>query len=244
MSVEIRAGTSGFSFPEWKGNFYPEKLPAKDMLRFYAERFGTVEVNNTFYRMPKPDVLTGWAAEVPEGFRFAVKGSQQITHMRRLKEVESSLARLYEVTAALGPKLGCLFFQLPPNFKKDVPRLVDFLAGLPDRRRLAMEFRNTSWFDDEVYDALRHAGVALCVADTGEEPAAPLVATADWGYLRLRREEFGDDELRSWVDRIRQQPWTDAFVFLKHEEGGIGPKLAARLMEFAAANAARPSSGG
>jgi uncharacterized protein YecE (DUF72 family) len=235
MSVEVRAGTSGYSFPEWKGNFYPEKLAAKDMLRFYAERFSTVEINNTFYRMPKEDVLRAWAEDVPGDFRFAIKASQSITHMKRLKECAEPLARLFQVTVALGPKLGPLLFQLPPNLKKDLPRLTDFLAAMPDRRRVAMEFRHASWFDDEVFEALRGSGAALCVADMGEEPVAPLVATTDWGYLRLRRESFDDDQLRAWVDRIRQQPWTDAFVFLKHEEEGRGPKLAARLMEIARA---------
>jgi uncharacterized protein YecE (DUF72 family) len=233
VSVEIRAGTSGYSFPEWKGNFYPEKLAAKDMFRYYAERFSTVEINNTFYRMPKADVVRGWGEEVPESFRFAIKATQRITHMKRLKECAEVLAVLYRVTAPLGPKLGALLFQLPPNLKKDVPRLTDFFAAMPERRRVAIEFRHASWFDDEVFDVLRAAGAALCVADTGEEPVAPLVATTDWGYLRLRREDFGDDELRTWVERIRAQPWTDALVYMKHEEEGRGPKLAARLMEIA-----------
>jgi uncharacterized protein YecE (DUF72 family) len=233
MTVEIRAGTSGYSFPEWKGNFYPETLPAKDMLRHYAERLSTVEINNTFYRMPKTDVVQGWADEVPEDFRFAIKASQRITHMRRLKECAEPLAILFRVTAALGPKLGALLFQLPPNLKKDVPRLVDFFAAMPERRRVAVEFRNVSWFDDEVFEVLRTAGAALVVSDTGEEPVAPLVATTDWGYLRLRRETFGTRELKAWVARIREQPWTDACVYLKHEEEGIGPKLATRLMEIA-----------
>jgi len=233
MSVAIRAGTSGFSYPAWKGNFYPETLAAKEMLRYYAGRFSTVEINNTFYRMPKTDVVRSWADEVPEDFRFAIKASQRITHMRRLKDCAEPLAILFRVTAELGPKLGALLFQLPPNLKKDVPRLADFFAAMPDRRRVAMEFRNASWFDDEVFDVLRKAGCALCVADDGEEPVAPLVATTDWGYLRLRRETFGTRELEEWVARIRGQAWTDAWVYLKHEEEGLGPKLATRLMEIA-----------
>ena len=234
MSVKTWIGTSGYSYPEWKGNFYPEKLAAKDMLRFYAGRFPTVEINNTFYRMPKEDVLRGWADQVPEHFAFVIKASQRITHFQRLKECGELLAYLYRVTAALGPRLGPLLFQLPPNFKKDLPRLEAFFDALPERRRVAFEFRHASWFDDEVYASLRRRGVALCVADTGEEPAVPLVATTDWGYLRLRREEFGDAELRDWARRIREQPWSDAFVFLKHEEEGRGPRLAARLTEFCA----------
>jgi len=232
VSVKAWIGTSGYSYPEWKGNFYPEKMAAKDMLHFYATRFPTVEINNTFYRMPKEDVLKGWADQVPEHFAFVIKASQRITHMKRLKECGELLSYLYRVTATMGPRLGPLLFQLPPNFKKDVPRLKGFFDDMPERRRVAVEFRHASWFDDEVFETLRAQGAALCVADTGEEPVAPLVATTDWGYLRLRRENFSDDELRDWAKRIREQPWSDAFVFLKHEEEGKGPKLAARLTEF------------
>jgi len=234
VSVKVWTGTSGYSYPEWKGNFYPEKLAAKDMLRFYAGKFPTVEINNTFYRMPKEDLLRGWAEQVPEHFAFVIKASKRITHDQRLKECAELLRYLFRVTATLGPRLGPLLFQLPPNFKKDVPRLKSFFDDMPERRLVAVEFRHASWFDDEVFDTLRAQGAALCVADTGEEPAAPLVATTDWGYLRLRRENFSDQELRDWARRIRAQPWSDAYVFLKHEEEGKGPKLAARLMEFCA----------
>ena len=230
MSVTVRIGTSGYSYPEWKGNFYPEK----DMLRFYAERFPTVEINNTFYRMPKDSVLRGWAEQVPESFTFVIKASKRITHDKRLKECGELLTYLFGVTSTLGARLGPLLFQLPPNFKKDVPRLQSFFADMPERRRMAIEFRHASWFDDEVYEVLKAQRAALCVADTGDEPAVPLVATTDWGYLRLRREEFSAKELRDWARRIREQPWSDAYVFLKHEEEGKGPKLAAKLMEFCA----------
>lgn len=234
MSVRLRAGTSGYSYAEWKGNFYPEKLAAKEMLRFYAGRFGTVEINATFFRMPTEPLLRGWADQVPEDFAFAIKSPKRITHERRLKECAELVSHLVRVTATLGPKLGPLLFQLPPNFKKDVPRLRSFFDAMPERRRVAVEFRHASWFDDETFAALRDVGAALCVADTGEEPVVPLVATTDWGYLRLRRETFDDDQLRDWVRRIREQPWTDAYVFLKHEEEGKGPKFAARLLELAA----------
>jgi uncharacterized protein YecE (DUF72 family) len=232
VSVRVLAGTSGYSYDEWKGSFYPEKMAAKGMLAFYATRFPTVEINNTFYRMPREELLQGWAAQVPERFAFAIKAPQKITHIARLKDTGDLVTYLFRVTGSLGPRLGPLLFQLPPNFKKDVPRLAAFLEAMPDRRRVAFEFRHASWFDDEVFDTLRAQRVALCVADTGEEPAAPLVATTDWGYLRLRREEFSDDELRAWASRILEQPWSDACVFLKHEEEGKGPKLAAKLMEF------------
>ena len=230
--MNVRVGTSGYSYAEWKGNFYPEKIAAKDMLGYYAGRFPTVEINNTFYRMPKEELLNGWAGQVPESFTFVLKASQRITHIKRLKECGELLTYLFRVSATLGARLGPLLFQLPPNFRKDVPRLADFFQQMPERRRVAFEFRHASWFDDETFATLRANGAALCVADTGEEPAAPLVATTDWGYLRLRREDFGDPELRDWARRIREQPWSDAFVFLKHEEEGRGPRLAARLIEF------------
>jgi uncharacterized protein YecE (DUF72 family) len=231
MSPRVRIGTSGYSYAAWKGNFYPQKMAAKDMLRFYAERFPTVEINNTFYRMPTGALLSGWAGQVPEGFTFAIKAPKRITHDRRLKECGELVEILFRATATLGPRLGPLLFQLPPNMRKDVPRLRSFFDDMPEGR-MAFEFRHASWFDDEVYETLRARGAALCVADTGEEPAAPLVATTDWGYLRLRREDMGDPDLHEWARRIREQPWKDAYVFLKHEEEGKGPKLAARLMEF------------
>ncbi len=230
--MNVLVGTSGYSYPEWKGNFYPEKMAAREMLRYYSERFPTVEINNTFYRMPTESVLNGWAAQVPESFRFVIKASQRITHFQRLRDCGELLAYLFRVTATLGARLGPLLFQLPPNFKQDVPRLQDFLAAMPERRRVAVEFRHASWFDDATFAALRAQGAALCVADTGEEPIAPLVATADWGYLRLRREDFSDADLGEWARRIHAQPWGEAFVFMKHEEEGRGPKLAARLTEI------------
>jgi uncharacterized protein YecE (DUF72 family) len=211
------------------------------MLRYYAERFPTVEINNTFYRMPRKDVVRGWAEQVPERFAFVLKASQRITHFQRLKDCGDLLGYLFGSADVLGPRLGPVLFQLPPNFRKDLPRLVSFLGLLPEARRVAFEFRHDSWFDDETFAALRERGIALVVSDTGEEPVAPLVPTADFGYLRLRREQFSDQELREWATRIGEQPWKEAFVFLKHEEEGIGPRLAARLIEYCAeAPAAKP----
>jgi uncharacterized protein YecE (DUF72 family) len=231
MSAQTWIGTSGYSFDEWKGNFYPEKLAAKDRLKFYAGRLQAVEINNTFYRMPNEKLVRGWLDEVPEAFRFAIKSPQSITHIRRLNDCGQPVTRLIEVVTLLGSRLGPVLYQLPPNFKKDLPRLQAFLE-LPLAPRVAFEFRHASWFDDEVFGALRAKHVALCVSDTGEEPVAPLVPTSDWGYLRLRREEFDDKSLREWAERIRAQPWSEAFVFVKHEEEGKGPKFAARLVEF------------
>ena len=238
--MRIRAGTSGWSYKEWKGFFYPEKLAAKDMLRYYAERFDTVEVNNTFYRLPNLTTLEGWATQVPEGFSFVLKTTKRITHDKRLGDVADSVDYFLRTSATLGPRLGPFLVQLPPTMKKDVARLRDFLALMPPRRA-ALEFRHTSWFDDEVYEVLRARGAAWCVADTGEPSDPPFVSTADWGYLRLRRVEYTEDDLRTWADRVREQPWSEAYVFFKHEDAGTGPKLAARFLEIAGS---APSSNG
>lgn len=231
--VVIRAGTSGFSYKPWKGPFYPEDLPDKRMLEYYAERLPTVEINNTFYRMPKATMLQGWADKVPDRFVFILKASRRITHHGRLKEVKDSVDYLWEMASALGPKLGPILFQLPPHLKKDVPRLKAFAEELPAGCRAAFEFRHESWFDEEVYQCLRDAGQTLCLADFDDQQTPALVSTADWGYLRLRREQYSDDELAGWVERIQSQPWRQAFVFFKHEDEGIAPNLALRMMERA-----------
>ena len=228
--MKIRAGTSGWSYKEWKGFFYPEKLPAKDMLRYYSERFPTVEVNNTFYRLPNLTTLEGWLSQVPEDFSFVLKASKRITHDKRLKDVGDSVDYLLRTSGTLGARLGPFLVQLPPNMKKDVPRLRDFLAIFP--ARAAFEFRHASWYDDEVYQALRERNAAWCIADTGEEGDPPFESTADWGYLRLRRVAYEEADLKSYADRIRRQSWGEAYVFFKHEDAGTGPKLAARFLEL------------
>jgi len=204
-----------------------------EMLRFYAERFGTVEINNTFYRMPGRDTVARWAEETPPGFTFVLKASRRITHEKRLSgDTADAVNYLFETAAALGPKLGPVLFQLPPFLKKDALRLKGFLSLLPHGRPAAFEFRHPSWFDEEVYGILRSHGAALCAADTDDsgEEGAPLVPTASWGYLRLRRADYGEAGLGAWADRIRAQPWDRAFVFFKHEDEGKGPELAARLV--------------
>jgi uncharacterized protein YecE (DUF72 family) len=229
--MQVLVGTSGYSYKEWKGVFYPKDLKNAGMLRFYGERFKTVEINNTFYRMPAKEMVERWAAEVPDHFTFVLKASRRITHEKRLAgEVGDSVAFLYRTAESLGDKLGPILYQLPPNFKKDVPRLRNFLALLPPGRPVAFEFRHPTWFDDDVYDTLRAAGAALCSADTDEsgDAGAPLVPTAGWGYLRLRRAEYSDDDLARWAGRIRAQPWDRAFVFFKHELGA--PAVAERML--------------
>lgn len=229
--MRLLTGTSGFGYKEWKGSFYPADLPASRFLSYYAERFPAVEINNTFYRMPVPDQLTAWKSEVPAGFQFILKAPRQITHIKRLKEVEQPVARLLEVSEALGDARGPLLFQLPPNMKKDVDRLRTLLALMPQDVRVAVEFRNDTWHDDEVYDALREHGSSFCITHT-EEGDSPFAVTAPWGYLRLRGVQYEDDELKKWIERIRGTDWTDVLVFFKHEDEATGPRLAARFREL------------
>jgi len=232
--MDLYVGASGYSYKEWKGTFYPVDMSAKGMLHYYGERFRTVEINNTFYRMPKASVLEAWAGEVPADFKFALKASRHITHMKRLKDAVDSVSYLIEAAGALKERLGALLFQLPPNLKKDVPRLRDFLALLPPERRVAFEFRHQSWFDDEVFGVLSDHRATLCIAEAENDLEVPFVATGDWGYLRLRRPDYGDAELGAWLDRVREQGWQDVFVFFKHEVEGKAPLMARRFLELAA----------
>ena len=232
--MALRVGTSGWQYAEWKGSFYPEDLSTARMLAYYGERFGTVEVNNTFYRLPKPEVLAGWAQQVPAGFSFVIKASQRITHNAKLgPNAAEPLAYMLQACAELGDRLGPVLYQTPPWLKKDVGVLRRFLGLLPAGHRAAFEFRNTTWFDDEVYATLAECNAALVVADTGEEGDPPLVRTADWGYARLRRVEYPGDLLSEWAARLMGQGWGDRWVFFKHEDEGTGPKLAARFVEIA-----------
>jgi uncharacterized protein YecE (DUF72 family) len=226
-------GTSGFQYAEWKGNFYPEDLPAAKMLSFYAERLSTTEINYTFHRIPAPKTIENWKSLTPKNFRFALKAPQRITHWSKLRDCADTLRYFYDVVSALGEKLGPVLFQLPPNFKKDTFVFGDFLNGLPGGIQAAFEFRHESWFDDEVFETLRARNAALCIADT-EKLETPKVATGDYGYLRLRREDYAKGDVESWTEFVRDQTdrWTDAFVYFKHEEAGIGPKLAKQMMEL------------
>lgn len=238
--MKLYVGTSGYSYKEWKGSFYPEDLPAKGMLRYYAERFRTVEINNSFYRLPTASVVEAWAAEVPPDFKFVLKASQKITHFQRLKGVDETVAYFLKVAGTLRARLGPLLFQLPPNLKKDVPRLRDFLALLGPLRHgegtaggAVFEFRHQSWFDDEVLALLREHRAVLCIAEAENDLQIPFASTADWGYLRLRMQDYTDAELKAWINRVRAQAWSEAYVFFKHEDEGKGPKMAARFLELA-----------
>ncbi len=235
--MRILTGTSGWSYPAWKGPFYPAKLPTTRMLSAYAERLPTVEVNNTFHRMPRGELLAGWRAQVPASFVFSLKAPQLITHWQRLSSVEGIVAAFYRAAAELGPTLGPVLFQLPPSLHKDLPLLRAFLALLPHGGRAAVEFRHPSWDAPEVHQALADAGAALVCADT-EESAGNLVATAPHGYLRLRRPDYDVAAIVEWAARIAGQPWQEAFVFFKHEDEARGPAFALALAEAARRTAA------
>jgi uncharacterized protein YecE (DUF72 family) len=231
--VDLRIGTSGYQYAFWRGDLYTERCKPADMLGEYAAKLSTVEINNTFYRMPKREVLERWASQVPENFRFAIKASRRITHIKRLKEPEQDVGHLFSVLEGLGDKLGSVLFQLPPNLRKDLERLDRFLAALPAQARVALEFRHESWFDEEVFSRLRARNAALCIADQGEgEKAVPFVPTASFGYLRLRREVYTPEELTEFAQRVAAiATWSEAYAYFKHEEGA--PTLAFQLLSAA-----------
>jgi uncharacterized protein YecE (DUF72 family) len=228
----IYVGTSGYNYPEWKGSFYPATLAAAKMLPYYAERFSTVEINYTFYRMPTPKLVTGWAAQVPDSFKFTLKAPKRITHDRRLRDVSDLVRGFCETAAELGPRLGALLFQLPPNFKKDLSVFDDFLQTLPPRVCGAFEFRHESWLDEEVYARLRARNLALCIADS-EKRSTPVMATADYAYLRLRDEGYTPEDIAEWGREVRRlsAECQDVYVYFKHEDEGKGPEFARRLLD-------------
>ena len=233
--MKFFVGTSGYNYRPWKGEFYPAELPDRQMLSYYSGQLATVELNGTAYRFPTAKDAESWAAQVPAAFRFAIKAPQSITHRGRLIGVESQVSDLIANLSPLKRRLGPLLVQLPPNFKQDLPRLDAFLKLLGKKSKTACEFRHPSWFDEEVYACLREHKCALCAADADDTPAVELVRTADWGYLRLRRERYTDKQLRDWIKRIAAQKWREAYVYFKHEDAGAGPKLAARLIKLATA---------
>lgn len=234
--METWIGTSGFQYPEWKGNFYPEDLPAAKMLPFYAEQLNTTEINYTFHRIPAAKTIDNWNKLTPAKFRFALKAPQKITHWSKLRDCTDTMRYFHDVTSGLGDKLGPVLFQLPPNFKKDTFVLADFVNCRPTGARAAFEFRHKSWFADDVWEILKSRNVALCLNETAEF-AAPKISTADYGYLRLRREDYTTADVERWTEFVREQNecWSDTFIYFKHEEAGIGPKLAKQMMEILAA---------
>ena len=231
--MNIWIGTSEFQYTEWKGNFYPEDLPAAKMLPFYAERLSTTEINYTFHRIPSPKTIDNWNKLTPEKFRFALKAPQKVTHFAKLRDCTDTLRYFHQTVSALGAKLGPVLFQLPPSLKKEATVLAAFLEEIPSGMRAAFEFRHASWFDDEVIALLKGRNAALCIADS-EKLTAPLVATADFGYLRLRREDYQTSDVARWAEVVRKHAasWGDVFIYFKHEEAGIGPKLANEMIEI------------
>ena len=224
----VHVGTSGYNYPEWRGTFYPEKFATNKMLAYYAERFHTVEINYTFYRMPTEKLLAGWSAGTPDGFTFTLKAPRRITHDAKLQRCEDLTQAFCRTARTLGPKLAVLLFQLPPTFKKNVDVLRAFLDLLPEGTRAAFEFRHASWHEPDVFDALRARNIALCVADS-EKMSTPVEATADYAYFRLRDEGYQQDDIERWATTVGGLGVADAYVYFKHEEQGLGPDFARRF---------------
>lgn len=226
------AGTSGYSYKEWKGRFYPEKIAADSMLTYYASKLPAVEINNTFYRMPRFEVLDAWRQAVPAGFRFSIKAPRQITHQARLANCEGPVDYLASRLEALGDTLGCVLFQLPPYVRKNVERLDAFLDLWPKAYPAAVEFRHASWFDDETAQTLAAHRACLCVSEDGKLPLPDRFATTDWVYLRLRKPTYDDDALGTWLARAAATDAKHGFAFFKHEEAGAGPAIASRFLDL------------
>ena len=230
--MQVWIGTSGYSYPAWKGPFYPEDLPNREMLSFYGRRLRSVEVNSTFYRMPRDTVLEAWAGAVPDGFRFALKASRRITHFKRLQNAEDETEYLVQTASVMADRAGVILYQLPPNFKRDDERLARFVHQLPNPGTSAFEFRHSSWFDETVFDILRARNSALCLAETDEGEDAPFVETADWTYLRLRRGAYSREELEARAGRLRASGWDRVYAYFKHEDAGVGPALAEQFTKM------------
>jgi uncharacterized protein YecE (DUF72 family) len=229
--MSLFVGTSGYNYPEWRGSFYPEKFPTSKMLPYYSERFNSVEVNYTFYRVPTAALLDGWANQTPENFVFTLKAPRRITHDSKLRRCEELTQNFCRTARALGPKLGVLLFQLPPTFKRDDAVLNDFLELVPEGTRAAFEFRHPSWHDPTVFDLLRTHDIALCIADS-EKMSTPVVATASYTYFRLRDEGYQPADVVKWAETVRDASGSrDAFVYFKHEEEGKGPAFAKTLVD-------------
>jgi uncharacterized protein YecE (DUF72 family) len=230
--MTVYVGTSGYSYKEWKGSFYPEQISANEMLSYYAERLPAVELNNTYYRLPQRSTVESWRAQAPKNFRFSVKAPQSITLYRRLKDVGWQTKNLLETVSVLGDQLGAVLFRMPEDMKKDRGRLESFLKELPAETPAAFEFRHPTWLDDDVRELLRRHNRVLVVSDTDEMPTDHIDKTADWGYVRLRRVKYSKADLTAWSKRIKGQKWKRTFVFFKHDDEGTGPKLAAQFIKL------------
>jgi len=230
--MAVWVGTSGYNYPEWKGSFYPQKLPTAKMLPYYAERFTTVEINYTFYRMPNEKILAGWSRETPANFKLTLKAPKRITHDARLRNCAEPVTAFLRVAETLGPKLGAILFQLPPFFRKDLAVLDAFLAELPAGLCAAFEFRHASWLDEEVFARLQARNLALCIADS-EKSSTPVRMTADYAYFRLRDEGYKPEDIGNWARTIRAETGQsrDVYVYFKHEESGTGPEFARLLLK-------------
>jgi uncharacterized protein YecE (DUF72 family) len=230
--VTTWVGTSGYNYPEWRGSFYPEKMPTAKMLPYYAERLKTVEINYTFYHSPTAKILGGWSAQTPSDFKFTLKAPKRITHDARLRDCADSLRYFAETAATLGPKLGVLLFQLPPYYRKDLAALDAFLGTFPADVRATFEFRHLSWLDEDVFARLKARNLALCIADS-EKFSTPIEMTASYGYFRLRDEGYTPQDIERWARVIREKTThcSDVFVYFKHEEAGKGPQFARLLLD-------------
>jgi uncharacterized protein YecE (DUF72 family) len=233
--MKFYIGTSGYGYKEWQGKFYPEKISPHDMLRFYAERLGAVEINNTFYHMPTANILANWTEQVPVDFIFAFKAPQVITHYKRLKNVGSEIQYLFRTLSVLHRKMGPVLFQFPHSFRADPEALENFITLIPGETPCAFEFRHPSWINDATLDLLRTKECILCITDTDEQPAQEIISTASWGYLRLRRSDYTDADLSLWLTKSHLQKWKTVFVFFKHEDRAQGPELAMRFRKLAEA---------
>lgn len=236
-------GTSGYNYPEWRGSFYPDKFPTTKMLSYYAERFNSVEVNYTFYRIPTAKLLQGWGDGTPPGFTFTLKAPRRITHDARLRNVTDLTRSFCQTATVLGDKLGVLLFQLPPNFKRDDDVFTAFLDTLPEGLRAAFEFRHESWHDPAIFDALRKRNLALCIADS-EKMSTPVVPTADYSYFRLRDEGYQPPDIERWASIVSGQAGiANAYVYFKHEEQGKGPEFANLLLKALGSGTGRSTNG-
>ena len=228
--MNLLVGTSGYSYKEWKGGFYPEDLPATEMLRHYGTQLPAVEINNTFYRLPRASVVESWASQVPEDFRFAIKASQRITHKKRLRNAEDETGYLFKTLDGLKGRLGAVLFQLPPYVHKDVAKLSAFLPLIPEGVRAAFEFRHESWMDEEVHETLERHNAAWCLTDAYDPSES--ISTADWGYVRFRDVDQTDSQLSRWLKCFAGHQWDPVYAFFKHEESIEGPEQARRFLDL------------